>query len=217
MAGVMLASAVVSFYLFKLFFAAMADPFEPSTQVMPTNVLLIMSGLSAFLIGVSSRRTIERLIRRHGLPGVIPSPDPLEGELVNVSLTTPVKTAEKAILKEVFATSIPAHDLKKLFSSKAGTELTFAKGSYSLTLTRPLRDDSQTEEMLLVKLTSGNRSLLSLEKLSGSRGKFEVDEQGRMAKCAYTMTHRGLADKYAKTTLTLSGKARVMKAIILQG
>lgn len=217
MAGVMLASAVVSFYLFKMFFAAMADPFEPSTQVMPTNVLLTMSGLSAFLVGIFSRRTIEQLIRRHGLPGVIPSPDPLDGEQVYITLTTPVRTAKKPILKEVFAEWIPAHDLKKFFSSKSAADLSFAKGSFGLTLSRPPHDDSESEEMLLVKLTSGNRSLLSLEKLPGSRGKFEVDEQGRMAKCSYTMTHRGLADKYAKTTLTLSGRVRVMKAIILQG
>lgn len=215
MAGVMLATAVVSFYLFKLFFAAMADPFEPSTQVMPTNVLLIMSGLSAFLVGITSRRNIERLIRRHGLPGIIPACDPLAGESVYVTLTTPVRTAEKAMLKEVFAAWVSAHDLKKLFSSKTQTELTFANGTYSLTLTRPFREDAESEEMLLVKLTIGNRSLISLEKLPGSRGKFEVDEQGRMAKCSYTMTHRGLADKHAKTTLTLSGKVRVMKAIIL--
>lgn len=216
-ACVMLATAVVSFYLFKLFFAAMADPFEPSTQVMPTNVLLILSGLSAFLVGMFSRRTVEHLIRRHGLPGVVPTPDPLEGEQVFVSLTTPVKTAKKAILKEVFGAWVSAYDLEHLFSSKTAAEVTIAKGSYSLTITRPAREDAESEEMLLVKLTNGNRSLISLEKLPGSRGNFEVDEDGRMAKCRYTMTHRGLADKHAKTTLSLTGKVRVMKAVIIRG
>lgn len=217
-AGVMLATAVVSFYLFKIFFAAMADPFEPSTHVMPTNVLLILSGLSAFLVGMFSRRTIELLIRRHGLPGVVPTPDPLEGEQVFVSLTTPVRTAnKKAIFKEVFVAWVSAYDLEQLFSSKTAAEITIAKGNYNLTISRPPREEAENEEMLLVKLTNGNRSLISLEKLPGSRGTFEIDENGRMAKCRYTMTHRGLADKHAKTTLSLTGKVRVMKAVIIRG
>lgn len=214
--GVAALSALTCNLLLKLALSYFRAPVETGLErdAISGNTLLLISGLVGLMVAVVCFRLILGRIREHGLPGLIPAPDPFEEKHIRVAL---VASQDGGVFSEIYSQWIPAHHIRSLMHGPLGKKLILGnKLRERLTIQRCLSSEEEGGgETFVVTHRTGKRVNYNMEMAAGKRGTFETEVERNYATCWYPLTFVGCDDTTPGGWLKFGGEVRIMRLAFL--
>ncbi len=210
-AGIFAVSSVAVFFLMRLLLNGLAGSISDSgvaREVISSGALLAISALGGLAFAVVFFSNVKMWIKENGLPGFIPPPDPLDGQVVRVGLSV---SAKGGLFQEVYSQWVKAHYISNFLKNGDSNKLTLLKkDGLRLVLVKTTENGGT---MLFVKLMNRRRIFYSLELTNGHTGEFQPDEEKKFANCFYQLSFVACTDAHA--WLKFGGDYKLLKLLFL--